>query len=107
MIEIQLLDFMTINSSGTFAQENSMKGLRYKVRLLWIEGQMVGVIKIENVEHFVFRGVIRHLSDFLCLVYACFLCLAPNVHDLPIHVAILEHLSRCSIVNKGEIYRRS
>lgn len=48
---------------------------------------MVDVMKIVNVEHFVFRGVFKPLSYFLCLAYACLLCLAPNLHYTNAHEA--------------------
>ena len=48
----QSADFMVRSSASTFAQEDSVKGQGYKVRLLWVETQTVeNVMKVVNVEH--------------------------------------------------------
>lgn len=73
---------MIRSSVDTLAWEDSVEGQGYKVRFLWVEEQRVkDVIKAVKAEHSLW--VFRPLSHFLCLVYACLLCLAPLLYTLP------------------------
>ena len=105
ILESPLVDFIVRSLASTYAQDYSVKGQECKVRMLWVEKQMVEYfMKVVNLEHSVFRGVFRTLSYFIFLVSTCLLCLTPVLHDLPALIGkALEHLSRCSIVNKAEI----
>ena len=104
ILESQLVDFIVRSSASTCAQHYSVKGQEYEVRMLWVEKKMVNFMKVMNLEHSVFRGVFRILSYFIFLVSTCLLCLTPVLHDLPALIGkALEHLSRCSVINKAEI----
>lgn len=53
--------------------EDSVEGQGFKVRLPWVDEQMVeDTMKIVTIEHSVFREVFRPLPYFLCLVYVDF-----------------------------------